>query len=84
VSRRLASTEPVPAAQLEPSSASLVARLLTALAIIATMLGAGAVALDWEPRLLPIRIVTVDGRNARSVTGVAAADRRSSTSTAAS
>ncbi len=61
MSRRLASTEPVPAAQLEPSSASLVARLLTALAIIATMLGAGAVALDWEPRLLPIRIVTVDG-----------------------
>ncbi|WP_200240213.1 cell division protein FtsQ/DivIB [Thiohalocapsa halophila] len=49
------------AATPPPSSGALIARLLTALAIIAALIGAGALALDWEPRLLPIRVVTVDG-----------------------
>jgi len=44
-----------------PSSFALIARLLTAVAIIGALIGAGFVALDWEPRLLPIRVVTVDG-----------------------
>jgi cell division protein FtsQ len=58
------SAEPAPAASAaptHPSSGALIARLLTALAIIAALVGAGALALDWEPRLLPIRVVTVDG-----------------------
>ncbi|MGD2019633.1 MAG: cell division protein FtsQ/DivIB [Thiohalocapsa sp.] len=49
------------AAVPRPSSLALVARLLTAVAIIGALIGAGFVALDWEPRLLPIRVVTVDG-----------------------
>jgi cell division protein FtsQ len=44
-----------------PSSLALVGRLLTAVMIIGTLIGAGFVALEWEPRLLPIRHVTVDG-----------------------
>jgi len=44
-----------------PSSLALVARLLTAVAIIGALAGAGFLALEWEPRLLPIRVVTVDG-----------------------
>ncbi len=43
------------------SSLTLVARLLTAVAIIGALIGAGFIALDWEPRLLPIRVVNVDG-----------------------
>jgi cell division protein FtsQ len=38
-----------------------VGRLLTAVIMIGTLIGAGFVALEWEPRLLPIRNVTVDG-----------------------
>jgi cell division protein FtsQ len=44
-----------------PSSLALIARLLTAVAIIGALIGAGVVALEWEPRFLPIRVVTVDG-----------------------
>lgn len=44
-----------------PSSLALVARLLTAVALIGALIGAGFLALHWEPRLLPIRVVTVDG-----------------------
>jgi cell division protein FtsQ len=44
-----------------PSSLALIGRLLTAVAIIGALIGAGIIALDWEPRLLPIRVVTVDG-----------------------
>jgi cell division protein FtsQ len=44
-----------------PSSLALVGRLLTAVILIGTLIGAGFVALEWEPRLLPIRHVVVDG-----------------------
>jgi cell division protein FtsQ len=44
-----------------PSSLTLIGRLLTAVAIIGALIGIGVVALEWEPRLLPIRVVTVDG-----------------------
>jgi cell division protein FtsQ len=44
-----------------PSSLALIGRLLTAVAIIGVLIGAGFLALHWEPRLLPIRVVTVDG-----------------------
>jgi cell division protein FtsQ len=49
---------PAPA---RPSSLALTGRLLTAVAIIGALIGAGFLAVDWEPRLLPIRVVTVDG-----------------------
>ncbi len=44
-----------------PSSLALIGRLLTAVTIIGTLIGTGFLALHWEPRLLPIRVVTVDG-----------------------
>ncbi|WP_058553824.1 cell division protein FtsQ/DivIB [Thiohalocapsa sp. ML1] len=49
---------PIPA---RPSSLALVGRLLTAVAIISGLIGGGFIALEWEPRLLPVRVVTVDG-----------------------
>lgn len=44
-----------------PSSGVLVARLLIAVTLIGSLAGAAAIALDWEPRLLPVRVVSVDG-----------------------
>ncbi|MGB5831263.1 MAG: cell division protein FtsQ/DivIB [Thiohalocapsa sp.] len=44
-----------------PSRGALIARLLTAVVIIGAGIGAGFIALEWEPRLLPIRVVTIDG-----------------------
>lgn len=44
-----------------PSSAALIARLLTAVLVLALLIGAAVVAVQWEPRLLPIRVVVVDG-----------------------
>ena len=44
-----------------PSSLALVGRLLTAVVIIGALIGAGYLALKWEPLLLPIRTVTIDG-----------------------
>ena len=55
------SEQPDLAAPPRPSSLALIARLLTAVAIIGALIGAGLLTLQWEPRLLPIRVVTVDG-----------------------
>lgn len=43
------------------SRGALIARLLTAVVILGALVGAGFIALQWEPRLLPIRVVTIDG-----------------------
>lgn len=40
---------------------ALVARLLLAVMLFFGLLGALWIAADWEPRLLPIRVITVDG-----------------------
>jgi len=40
---------------------TLVARLLTAVALIAGLIGAGWIALQWEPSLLPVRVVSIEG-----------------------
>ena len=44
-----------------PSRGTLLGRLFTAVLLLAALTGAGYVALQWEPRLLPIRVVTVEG-----------------------
>lgn len=44
-----------------PSSWALIARLLTAIVILAALVMAGVIAADWEPRVLPIVTVTIDG-----------------------
>ena len=44
-----------------PSTGALLVRLLTAVVLIGGLVGAGFIALKWEPRLLPIRVVTIDG-----------------------
>lgn len=51
----------MPTAALPPSRGALIARLLTAVILIGALIGAGFIALRWEPRLLPIRVVTIDG-----------------------
>lgn len=43
------------------SQLSLLARLLTAVVLCAGLVGAGWVALQWEPTLLPVRVVSIDG-----------------------
>jgi cell division protein FtsQ len=43
------------------SPAALIARLLTAVGILGALIGCAVIALEWEPRLLPIRVVTIDG-----------------------
>jgi cell division protein FtsQ len=49
------------AAELPPSRGTLLGRLFTAVLLLAGLIGAGVIALQWEPRLLPIRVVTVEG-----------------------
>ncbi len=44
-----------------PSHGILVARLLIAVTLIAGLAGAATIAVDWEPRLLPVRVVSIDG-----------------------
>lgn len=44
-----------------PSRAALLARLLTAVTLLALLIGAAVVAVQWEPRLLPIRVVVCEG-----------------------
>jgi cell division protein FtsQ len=44
-----------------PSKATLLARLLIAVTLIAGLAGAVTIAVDWEPRLLPVRVVSIDG-----------------------
>lgn len=51
-------TAPIPAA---PSQAALLARLATALVMAGTLGAAGWIALQWEPTLLPVRVVKVEG-----------------------
>jgi cell division protein FtsQ len=61
---RVGAASPVPRHEIpppRPSALALVGRLLTALVIIGALIGAGFVAVTWEPRVLPIQIVTVEG-----------------------
>jgi len=44
-----------------PSKATLLARLLIAVTLITGLAGAATIAVDWEPRLLPVRVVSIDG-----------------------
>ncbi|TVQ86124.1 MAG: FtsQ-type POTRA domain-containing protein [Chromatiaceae bacterium] len=44
-----------------PSRGALLGRLVTAVVLLGLLGGAGYIAVQWEPRLLPIRIVTVEG-----------------------
>jgi len=48
-------------ANAPPSRGALIGRLVTAVIILGTLVGAGFIAAEWEPRLLPIRVVTIDG-----------------------
>lgn len=50
-----------PAPAPPPSRGTLLGRLFTAVALLGLLGGAGYIALHWEPRLLPIRVVTVEG-----------------------
>ncbi|MCF7983274.1 MAG: cell division protein FtsQ/DivIB [Thiohalocapsa sp.] len=43
------------------STGALIARLVTAVVLMGSLVGAVFVALDWEPRVLPVRIVTIEG-----------------------
>lgn len=52
---------PVARAPQASSRGALIARLLTAVVILGALFGAGFIALKWEPRVLPIQIVTIDG-----------------------
>lgn len=60
-----AANAPTPAVGIEvparPSSLALIGRLLTAVFIIGALIAAGFVVVHWEPRLLPIRVVNVEG-----------------------
>ncbi len=51
----------VPAPPSGPTRGALIARLLLAVMMIAGLIGTGLIAVDWEPRLLPVRVVTIDG-----------------------
>lgn len=53
--------ESLPTGTMPVSRAALVARLMTAVVILGALAGAGLIAIQWEPRLLPIRVVTIDG-----------------------
>lgn len=57
--RQHVSEHPVP--QPGPSTGALVARLATAVVLIGSLAGAVFIALEWEPRLLPVRVVTIEG-----------------------
>lgn len=43
------------------SRIALIARLFTAVVILGALVGAGFIALKWEPLVLPIQVVTIDG-----------------------
>jgi cell division protein FtsQ len=43
------------------SQLALLARLLTAVVLSTALIGAGWIALQWEPTLLPVRVVTIAG-----------------------
>jgi cell division protein FtsQ len=53
--------DPRPRAVTATSRGMLLGRLFTAVLLLAGLAGAGYIALQWEPRLLPIRVVTVEG-----------------------
>jgi cell division protein FtsQ len=57
--------EPLDAVAAEPrrraSRGALIARLITAVVILGALVGAGMIGLEWEPRVLPIRVVKIDG-----------------------
>jgi cell division protein FtsQ len=57
------SMEADPDAGLSQASSriALIARLLTAVVILGALVGAGFIALKWEPLVLPIQVVTIDG-----------------------
>jgi cell division protein FtsQ len=44
-----------------PSKATLLARLLIAVTLITGLIGAATIGVDWEPRLLPVRVVSIEG-----------------------
>lgn len=43
------------------ATTTLLARLFMALALIIALLAVGWVAVEWEPRVLPIRVITIEG-----------------------
>jgi cell division protein FtsQ len=58
-------TEPTHEIQQQPvrprTRLSIIARLLTAILLLGGLIGAGWIGLQWEPVLLPIRVVSIDG-----------------------
>ena len=44
-----------------PSQGALIGRLITALVILGALISSAYVAVQWEPRLLPVRVVVIDG-----------------------
>jgi len=52
---------PMQAAAQPMTRLTLIARLLTALLMIGGLIGAGWIGLQWEPTLLPIRAISIEG-----------------------